>query len=159
MPASIAVEPESWRRVYMATAAEQRSKLIALRDLHRYSKSWCDAVTHPKLAGAMANLIGPNVELHHTTLHTKPPETCHWLPTPSTGHILKKKTKGQSPLEPLLSLKGKSGSTASRSTSLDASASPRALDPNSRICKGLNSLVKRLAIAAIMASMSGPCGC
>ena len=33
-PASIAVEPESWRRVYMATAAEQRSKLIALRDLH-----------------------------------------------------------------------------------------------------------------------------
>ena len=84
----------------MATAAEQRSKLIALRDLHRYSKSWRDAVTHPKLAGAMANLNGPNVELHHTTLHTKPPETSHWLPTPSTGHILKKRPRDKAPWNP-----------------------------------------------------------
>ena len=36
-----------WRRVYMPAEVERRSKLIALHDLHRYSKAWCDAVTHP----------------------------------------------------------------------------------------------------------------
>ena len=36
-----------WRRVYMAADIERRSKLIALHDLHRYSKAWCDADTHP----------------------------------------------------------------------------------------------------------------
>ena len=69
-----------WRRVYMSADIEKRSKLVALHDLHRYSKTWCDAVTHPTLSGAMADLIGPNVELHHTTLHAKPPETGHPFP-------------------------------------------------------------------------------
>ena len=64
----------------MSADIEKRSKLVALHDLHRYSKAWCDAVTHPKLAGAMADLSGPNVELHHTTLHAKPPETGHPFP-------------------------------------------------------------------------------
>jgi phytanoyl-CoA hydroxylase len=64
-----------WRKVYMDEATEQQSKLIALHDLHRYSKAWCDAVTHQGLTGAIADLIGTNVELHHTTLHAKPPET------------------------------------------------------------------------------------
>ena len=69
-----------WRRVYMPADVERRSKLVALHDLHRYSKAWCDAVTHPALTGAMADLIGENVELHHTTLHAKPPETGHPFP-------------------------------------------------------------------------------
>jgi phytanoyl-CoA hydroxylase len=69
-----------WRQVYMDKETEQQSKLIALHDLHRYSKAWCDAVTHPRLSGALADLIGPNVELHHTTLHAKPPETGHPFP-------------------------------------------------------------------------------
>lgn len=69
-----------WRRAYMAADVERRSKLIALHDLHRYSEAWCDAVTHPRLTGAIADLLGPNVELHHTTLHAKPPETGHPFP-------------------------------------------------------------------------------
>lgn len=69
-----------WRRVYMDEQTEKQSKLIALHDLHRYSKTWCDAVTHPALTGAIADLLGPNVELHHTTLHAKPPETGHPFP-------------------------------------------------------------------------------
>lgn len=69
-----------WRQVYMDAETERQSKLVALHDLHRYSKAWCDAVTHPRLAGAIADLIGPNVELHHTTLHAKPPETGHPFP-------------------------------------------------------------------------------
>jgi phytanoyl-CoA hydroxylase len=30
--------------------------------------------------GALVDLLGPNVELHHTTLHLKPPETGHPFP-------------------------------------------------------------------------------
>ncbi len=69
-----------WRQAYMDEETEKKSKLIALHDLHRYSRSWCDAVTHPRLTGAIADLIGPSVELHHTTLHAKPAETGHPFP-------------------------------------------------------------------------------
>lgn len=65
-----------WRDVYMSRDVEQRSMLTHLHDLHFYAAGWCQAVTKPKLAEAMADLLGtPNVELHHTTLHLKPPET------------------------------------------------------------------------------------
>jgi len=64
-----------WRKVYMDPVTEQKSKLIALHDLHLYSAAWCRAVTNPRLSQAMAALLGPNVELHHTTLHAKPPGT------------------------------------------------------------------------------------
>lgn len=64
-----------WRQVYMSPDVEQRSMLTHLHDLHFYSQAWCRAVTNPRLAEAMADLLGPDVELHHTTLHCKPPET------------------------------------------------------------------------------------
>jgi ectoine hydroxylase-related dioxygenase (phytanoyl-CoA dioxygenase family) len=64
-----------WRQVYMSPDVEKRSKLTHLHDLHFYSEAWCRAVSSPRMAEAMADLLGPNVELHHTTLHCKPPET------------------------------------------------------------------------------------
>lgn len=69
-----------WRKVYMDAATEKKSKLISLHDLHFYSDAWMRAVTNPRLTEAMAGLLGPNVELHHTTLHAKPPETGHPFP-------------------------------------------------------------------------------
>src|SRR5260221_8853456 len=65
----------AWRKVYMDVETEKKSKLIALHDLSFYSQAWTNAVTNQKLTAAMADLIGPNVELHHSTLHAKPPET------------------------------------------------------------------------------------
>ncbi|HZT41567.1 MAG TPA: phytanoyl-CoA dioxygenase family protein [Chthonomonadaceae bacterium] len=65
-----------WRQVYMDPDTEKKSQLTHLHDLHFYSQAWCRAVANPRLAEAMAELLGtPNVELHHTTLHLKPPET------------------------------------------------------------------------------------
>ena len=64
-----------WRQVYMNAETERRAMLTHLHDLHFYSEAWCRAVTNPRLAAAMSALLGPNVELHHTTLHVKPPET------------------------------------------------------------------------------------
>ena len=69
-----------WRKVYMDEATEKKSKLVAMHDLHFYSEPWMKAVTNPRLTGAMADLLGPNVELHHSTMHVKPPETGHPFP-------------------------------------------------------------------------------
>ena len=69
-----------WRKNYMDAETEKKSKLIALHDLQYYSDAWTRAVTKPKLAAAMADLLGPAVELHHSTLHVKPPETGHPFP-------------------------------------------------------------------------------
>ncbi|MEA2708537.1 MAG: phytanoyl-CoA hydroxylase, partial [Phycisphaerales bacterium] len=70
-----------WRKKYMDAATEKKSKLIALHDLQYYSDAWARAVTNKKLAGAMADLLdGGPVELHHSTLHVKPPETGHPFP-------------------------------------------------------------------------------
>lgn len=64
-----------WRQVYMSPDVEKRAMLTHLHDLHFYAQAWCRAVTQERFANAMADLLGPNVELHHTTLHCKPPET------------------------------------------------------------------------------------
>src|SRR5689334_9601768 len=70
-----------WRKKYMDTKTEQKSQLIALHDLQYYSDAWARAVTKRKLAAAMADLLdGGPVELHHSTLHVKPPETGHPFP-------------------------------------------------------------------------------
>jgi phytanoyl-CoA hydroxylase len=70
-----------WRKKYMDEATEKKSKLIALHDLQYYSANWSRAITKEKIAGAMADLLdGGPVELHHSTLHVKPPETGHPFP-------------------------------------------------------------------------------
>ncbi|HEY3290764.1 MAG TPA: phytanoyl-CoA dioxygenase family protein [Anaerolineae bacterium] len=69
-----------WRRAYMTADVEAKSKLTAMHDLQFYSAAWMRAVTHQRIAEAMRDLLGPNVELHHTTLHIKPPSTGHPFP-------------------------------------------------------------------------------
>lgn len=69
-----------WRRAYMDSEVEAKSKLTAMHDLQFYSAAWLRAVTHAKLCEAMSDLLGPIVELHHSTLHIKPPSTGHPFP-------------------------------------------------------------------------------
>jgi phytanoyl-CoA hydroxylase len=69
-----------WRQAYMDPEIEKKSKLTAMHDLHFYSTAWARAVTKLELAEAMASLLGPNVELHHSTLHIKPPQMGHPFP-------------------------------------------------------------------------------
>jgi phytanoyl-CoA hydroxylase len=69
-----------WRQAYMDPETEKQSKLTAMHDLHFYSAAWMRAVTHPRLVAAMGDLLGPNVELHHSTMHIKPPQTGHPFP-------------------------------------------------------------------------------
>eukprot|EP01126_Amoeba_proteus_P059820 TRINITY_DN7852_c0_g1_i3.p1 TRINITY_DN7852_c0_g1~~TRINITY_DN7852_c0_g1_i3.p1 ORF type:complete len:268 (-),score=26.41 TRINITY_DN7852_c0_g1_i3:7-810(-) len=69
-----------WRRVYMDETTEKKSKLIAMHDLSFYSATWTRAVANQNLVSAVSDLLGPNVELHHSTMHIKPPETGHPFP-------------------------------------------------------------------------------
>ena len=69
-----------WRDAYMDPETEKKSQLTAMHDLHLYSAAWMRAVTNQKLAQALSQLIGPAVELHHSTMHIKPPQTGHPFP-------------------------------------------------------------------------------
>jgi phytanoyl-CoA hydroxylase len=69
-----------WRQAYMDKDTEKKSKLTAMHDLQFYSTPWLRAVTHPRLVEALSDILGPNIELHHSTLHIKPPQTGHPFP-------------------------------------------------------------------------------
>lgn len=77
-----------WRRALMDIATEAKSKLIAMHDLQYYSEVWMKAVTKKSLARMMSQLLTEDgqppasapVELHHSTMHVKPPETGHPFP-------------------------------------------------------------------------------
>ena len=69
-----------WRKDYMDEETERKSQLVAMHDLWYYSSAWMRAVTNPRLVEAMTVLLGPDVELHHSTMHVKPPETGHPFP-------------------------------------------------------------------------------
>ena len=62
-----------WRSQYMDEETEKASKLVAMHDLWYYSAAWMRAVTNPNLVAAMTSLLGPDVALHHSTMHVKPP--------------------------------------------------------------------------------------
>jgi ectoine hydroxylase-related dioxygenase (phytanoyl-CoA dioxygenase family) len=70
-----------WRKVLMDEETEKKSQLVAMHDLWYYSAAWMRAVTNPRLVGAMVDLLGEDVELHHSTMHVKPPSTGHPFPT------------------------------------------------------------------------------
>ena len=69
-----------WRRELMDEETEKKSTLTAMHDLQFYSKFWFDAVRNEKIVSLISELIGPEVELHHSTMHIKPPGTGHPFP-------------------------------------------------------------------------------
>lgn len=69
-----------WRNAYMDEATESKSTLIAMHDLHFYSQAWMKAITQKRLCGIVGEILGGVAELHHSTMHVKPPETGHPFP-------------------------------------------------------------------------------
>lgn len=63
-----------WRKQYLTADQEQKAQLSAIHELQSYGSAWLRAIVQPKLVDALADLIGPEVELHHSTLHAKAPE-------------------------------------------------------------------------------------
>ena len=64
-----------WREVYLTAEQDEKTILTAMHDLQFYSEAYQRAVVNETLTGAVADILGPNLELHHSTLHAKAPET------------------------------------------------------------------------------------
>ncbi|MBI4529997.1 MAG: phytanoyl-CoA dioxygenase family protein [Candidatus Latescibacteria bacterium] len=65
-----------WRKEYVKDEEEEKKiTLVAIHELQHYSAAWTRAVTKPLLAESLGALMDTDmVELHHVTLHAKPPE-------------------------------------------------------------------------------------
>src|SRR5438128_12637023 len=57
-----------WRKKYLNAEEEEKAQLVAIHELHHYSPAWARAVLNRRLTASIADLIGPEVELHHITL-------------------------------------------------------------------------------------------
>lgn len=69
-----------WRAAYFDENLDKQVKLTAMHDLHLYSSAWAQGVTNPELGKAVSQLLNSSVELHHSTMHIKPPQTGHPFP-------------------------------------------------------------------------------
>ena len=69
-----------WRKKYMDDKTEKSSKLVHMHDLHHYAQSLMQGVTHQALCEAISKLVDGPTELHHSTMHVKPPQTGHPFP-------------------------------------------------------------------------------
>lgn len=64
-----------WRKEYLDEEEEETATLVAIHELQHYSAAWSRAVTKPELGRAVADLLESDAaELHHVTLHAKPPD-------------------------------------------------------------------------------------
>ncbi len=84
----------NWRNIYMDPEVAKQSKLTAMHDLQFYSETWFRGITNPRLVDAASALIGPNVELHHSTLHIKPPQSGHPFPMHQDSPFYPHRAKG-----------------------------------------------------------------
>jgi phytanoyl-CoA hydroxylase len=51
-----------------------KTEILHTHDIQCYSGAWARVLTHERFTGALADLLGPNVALHHTKAFIKPPE-------------------------------------------------------------------------------------
>lgn len=63
-----------WREDYLDPDQRDGTSLIHLHDLQFYAEPFAQMVQDSRVVTPIAQLIGPDVELHHSTLHAKPPE-------------------------------------------------------------------------------------
>jgi phytanoyl-CoA hydroxylase len=64
-----------WREKYMDKEENEKAILVAIHELQHYAASWTRALANRKLADALGQLLDSEaVELHHMTLHAKPPD-------------------------------------------------------------------------------------
>ncbi len=51
-----------------------KTEILHTHDIQAYSAAWTRVLVHDRFTGALADLLGPNVALHHTKAFIKPPE-------------------------------------------------------------------------------------
>lgn len=63
-----------WRETQIPKEELGQTSVLSIHNMQYHSAVFTRMLVNPKLAGIVADLIGPNVQLHHTKLHVKPPE-------------------------------------------------------------------------------------
>jgi ectoine hydroxylase-related dioxygenase (phytanoyl-CoA dioxygenase family) len=63
-----------WREVQIPEAERGKTSVLSIHNMQYHSALFTRLLVHPRLTEIAADLIGPNVQLHHTKLHVKPPE-------------------------------------------------------------------------------------
>ena len=63
-----------WRKAQIPTDEQGETSVLSIHNMQYHSAVFTRMLVNPKLAGSVAELIGPNVVLHHSKLHVKPPE-------------------------------------------------------------------------------------
>jgi ectoine hydroxylase-related dioxygenase (phytanoyl-CoA dioxygenase family) len=63
-----------WRQQYLTADQEAKAQLSAIHELQHYASSFARTIPHRALVEPIADLIGPELEFHHMTLHAKAPE-------------------------------------------------------------------------------------
>jgi len=51
-----------------------KTEVLHTHDVQAYSAAWARVLVHDRFTAALADVIGPNVQLHHTKAFVKPPE-------------------------------------------------------------------------------------
>lgn len=64
----------SFRDTLPADIAPDRLRCDSIHDVQRFSARMTRLLTDPRIVEIFVELIGPNVSLHHTKYHVKPPE-------------------------------------------------------------------------------------
>jgi hypothetical protein len=58
----------NWQKKY-----PEQKQLLHTHDLQAYSSEWSRVLLHDRFTESIADLMGPNVQLHHTKMFLKPP--------------------------------------------------------------------------------------
>lgn len=63
-----------WQDTQISAGERGTTSVLSIHNMQYHSSVFTKMLVHPKLTEAVADLIGPNVQLHHTKLHVKPPK-------------------------------------------------------------------------------------
>ncbi len=64
----------TWRSARDVSAAARQTRLLHCHNVQFQAAAFTRLIVDPRLVDPVADLIGPNVQLHHTKLFIKPPE-------------------------------------------------------------------------------------
>jgi Protein involved in biosynthesis of mitomycin antibiotics/polyketide fumonisin len=64
----------TWQGDYLPPDQLKKLVLKGFHDVHYQDASFTRAAVHPNMAAVLSQLIGPNVQLHHSKMLVKPPE-------------------------------------------------------------------------------------
>jgi phytanoyl-CoA hydroxylase len=64
----------TWQGDYLPPDQLKKLVLKGFHDVHYQDASFTRAAIHPNMASVLSQLIGPNVQLHHSKMLVKPPE-------------------------------------------------------------------------------------